>query len=68
LNTPFPILKKEEIEGKKVRIQMDKGDIVFELLSDAPIASSNFIHLVSQNFYNNLTFHRREEQVCNPGW
>jgi cyclophilin family peptidyl-prolyl cis-trans isomerase len=64
---PFPILKKEEIDGKKIRIKTSKGDIVFELYADAPVASSNFIYLVGQNFYNNLAFHRREENFVIQG-
>lgn len=54
-------LKKEEIEGKKVRVRTEKGDIVIELFADAPKAASNFIFLASNGFYDSLTFHRREE-------
>ena len=60
-NLPFSVLTKEEIENKKVRISTAKGDIVFELFGDAPIASSNFIYLTEGKFYDGLTFHRREE-------
>ncbi|OGD79352.1 hypothetical protein A2362_01255 [Candidatus Curtissbacteria bacterium RIFOXYB1_FULL_41_59] len=60
-NLPFSVLTKEEIESKKVRISTAKGDIVFELFGDAPIASSNFIYLTEGKFYDGLTFHRREE-------
>jgi len=55
---PFPILKKEEIAGKKVTISTNKGAVVFELLADSPIAASNFISLVSKHFYDGLIFHR----------
>lgn len=58
---PFPILKAEEIEGKKAHIATEYGDIVFEFFADAPIASSNFIALANKKFYDGLTFHRREE-------
>ena len=61
VNLPFKILKKEEVTGKKVRINTDYGDIVFELSENSPIASSNFIYLVNKKFYDGLTFHRREE-------
>lgn len=58
MNMPFQVLKKEEISAKKVRISTRKGDIVFDLLNDSPLASSNFISLVNKNFYDGLTFHR----------
>lgn len=58
---PFPILTREEIEGKKARISTEYGDIVFEFFADVPIASSNFIALANAKFYDGLTFHRREE-------
>lgn len=58
---PFTVLSAEEIKGKKVRIKTAKGDIVFELITEAPIASSNFIALSNKKFYDGLTFHRREE-------
>jgi len=61
VNLLFPVLNKEEIGGKKVRIKTAKGDIVFELFGDSPITSSNFIYLVNNKFYDGLTFHRREE-------
>ena len=58
MQLPFEVLPKDQIDGKKVRISTDFGDIVFALTSDAPIASSNFIYLVNKNFYNGLIFHR----------
>lgn len=58
---PFPVLSKDQITGKKVHLVTSKGDIIFTLADTAPIASSNFIYLVSKGFYNGLTFHRREE-------
>lgn len=37
----------------------DKGNIVIELMPEyAPQSASNFINLVSEGFYNGLTFHR----------
>ncbi|MBI3282663.1 peptidylprolyl isomerase [Candidatus Curtissbacteria bacterium] len=58
---PFPILTAEEISGKKARIKTEKGEVVFEFFTDAPLASSNFIALAKAKFYDGLTFHRREE-------
>ena len=67
MNLPFTLLTKEELEGKKVRIETTRGNIVFEIYPDSPIASSNFIHLTNQKFYDGLTFHRREEQFVIQG-
>ncbi len=58
---PFKILGRQEIQGKKARLETQKGVIVFELAADAPVASSNLIYLASKGFYDGLTFHRREE-------
>jgi cyclophilin family peptidyl-prolyl cis-trans isomerase len=58
---PPPTLAASQIKGKTATIKTDKGDIVFELFDDAPKASSNFIFLANDKFYNGLTFHRREE-------
>lgn len=57
---PSP-LPENEIKGKKVRIKTVKGDIVIELFESAPSASSNFLFLTREKFYDGLTFHRREE-------
>lgn len=58
---PFPLLGESDIQGKKIRLSTEKGDIVFELFSDSLLSSSNFINLVSKKFYDGLKFHRREE-------
>ena len=60
-NLPFTLLASDNINGKKIRISTEKGDVVVELYGDSPLASSNFIHLAEKEFYNGLTFHRREE-------
>lgn len=60
-NAPPKTLSSAEIKGKKVKIATSKGDIVFELFEDAPLAASNFIFLTNEKFYDGLTFHRREE-------
>lgn len=64
---PPPVLAKELIKGKKVRIKTAKGEIVFELFETAPIASSNFIFLANDKFYDGLIFHRREEKFVVQG-
>jgi cyclophilin family peptidyl-prolyl cis-trans isomerase len=59
----FPgVLGAGELEGRKARIETEKGVVVVELFgSEAPRATSNFIFLSREGFYNGLTFHRREE-------
>lgn len=65
-SAPSP-LAATQIKGKKAHIKTNKGEIVFELYSDAPIAASNFIFLTSDGFYDGLTFHRREENFVIQG-
>jgi len=67
MTLPFPVLKKENITGKKIRIKTAKGDIVFELFDDVPLASSNFLFLASKQFYDGIMFHRREESFVIQG-
>jgi peptidyl-prolyl cis-trans isomerase B (cyclophilin B) len=59
----FPgVLTSEEIENKRVRIKTEKGYIVFELFAEtAPKTVSNFVYLTNGGYYDELTFHRREE-------
>jgi cyclophilin family peptidyl-prolyl cis-trans isomerase len=59
----FPgVLSDEQIQNKQIRITTAKGDIVFELFADtAPKTVSNYVYLTEGGYYNNLTFHRREE-------
>lgn len=57
----FPgILKSEVLQNKKAVIQTAKGTIQIEIYPDVPLASSNFLILASNGFYNGLTFHRVE--------
>ncbi len=58
----FPgVLPAGERQGKQIRMQTNKGEIVFSLFADeAPIATSNFVWLTSHKFYDGLTFHRYE--------
>ena len=58
---PPSALPKSEIENKKAVIETDKGQFTIELSPDAPLASSNFIFLANEKFYDGLIFHRREE-------
>ena len=59
----FPgVLEADQIENKIVRITTEKGEIVFELFADtAPKTVSNFVYLTQDGYYDELTFHRREE-------
>jgi len=45
--------------GTKIKLETTKGDIVIQLYDQQmPITAGNFKKLVSQGFYNGLTFHR----------
>ena len=59
--TPPSPLPRSEIEGKKAVVETEKGQIIIELLKDTPLASSNFIFLAQEKFYDGLTFHRKEK-------
>lgn len=68
VNTPISspegaltLLDPSELTNKQVRIETEKGAIVFVLYgTEAPIAASNFVTLTNKGFYNGLTFHRYE--------
>jgi peptidyl-prolyl cis-trans isomerase B (cyclophilin B) len=48
-----------EIKLTKGQIHTNKGVMTFELYDDdAPIAVANFKKLITEGFYNGLTFHR----------
>ncbi|MDP2632915.1 MAG: peptidylprolyl isomerase [Candidatus Curtissbacteria bacterium] len=66
LSAPSPI-PATQIKGKRALIKTNRGDIIFELFSDVPIAASNFIFLTNDGFYDGLTFHRREENFVIQG-
>jgi len=54
--------------AKKVTLQTTKGNIVFEIYPDKmPVTTGNFEKLVSENFYDGLTFHRVENWVIQGG-
>ncbi|MDP6442409.1 MAG: peptidylprolyl isomerase [Pirellulaceae bacterium] len=51
--------EKKADDLPRVRLTTSKGDIVVELFeNEAPKTVANFVHLVEQEFYNGLTFHR----------
>jgi len=52
--------KVTEEQTDRVKIQMNNGDIMLVVLSnkDTPITIANFKKLVSEHFYDGLTFHR----------
>jgi cyclophilin family peptidyl-prolyl cis-trans isomerase len=59
--TAFPgEYSAEELANKKAVIETNKGTIEFELFPEAPKATSNFMHLSRDGFYDGLTFHRVE--------
>jgi cyclophilin family peptidyl-prolyl cis-trans isomerase len=61
--TQFPgVLPEGERVNKQARIVTEKGEIIFEIFGEeVPTTASNFITLASDKFYDDLTFHRREE-------
>ena len=53
-------ISKENLEDVNYALMhTDKGDIKIKLYKDeAPIAVSNFAHLIREGFYDGLNFHR----------
>ncbi|HWL92136.1 MAG TPA: PKD domain-containing protein [Phycisphaerae bacterium] len=41
-----------------VRLETSMGDIVFELVDDAPVTTDNFLQYVEDGFYDGTIFHR----------
>jgi len=61
-DTAPPVLSEAELASKTATITTQKGQIKIELFGkDAPKATSNFIFLAKDSFYDGLTFHRRDE-------
>lgn len=59
--TKFPgVLSEESLQNKKAVIQTNKGVIQFQIYPESQYASSNFMILADNGFYDNLTFHRVE--------
>lgn len=64
----FPgILTDESLQNKKAVIQTAKGIIQIEIFPDTKIASSNFMILSANGFYDGLVFHRVEDWVVQGG-
>ncbi len=59
---PAKVMSAEKLLKKKSIFRTDKGTIEIELFGlEAPLTVSNHIFLVEEKFYDDLTFHRREE-------
>ena len=58
----FPgVLPENQIKDRQIRMQTDKGEIVFELFDqEAPKTVSNFIYLTKGGYYDGLTIHSYE--------
>ncbi len=64
----FPgILTDESLRSKKAVIQTAKGVIQIQIFPDTKIASSNFMILAANGFYDGLKFHRVEDWVIQGG-
>lgn len=46
------------VTANRVRLSTTLGDVVFELVDDAPITTDNFLQYVTDGFYNGTIFHR----------
>lgn len=46
------------VTANRVRLTTSMGDIVMELVDDAPITTANFLQYVEDGFYNGTIFHR----------
>lgn len=64
----FPgILTDESLQNKKAVIQTAKGVIQIQIFPETKIASSNFMILAANGFYDGLKFHRVEDWVVQGG-
>jgi len=64
----FPgILPFDTRKNKAVIIETAKGKIIIQVFPEVPQASSNFLLLASNGFYDNLTFHRVEKDFVIQG-
>jgi cyclophilin family peptidyl-prolyl cis-trans isomerase len=55
---PSPTSDPSYVNPTKVLLQTSVGNITFELRSDKPITTTNFINLVQQGKYDGTVFHR----------
>lgn len=58
---------QDQLKDKAVVIQTKKGNIYIYLFPDTPLATSNFIFLTNQGFYDGLKFHRVEKDFVVQG-
>lgn len=63
----FPKLTGDKLKNKKAIIETGKGKIEFEIYPEATQASSSFIFLASEKFFDGLTFHRVEDNFVIQG-
>lgn len=57
--TSCPPMSVDPEKEYTVTLKTEKGDIVLELFADkAPLAVNNFVFLVRNGWYDNITFHR----------
>lgn len=61
------VLTEESLKNKKTVISTNKGTFEIEIFTDTPIASSNFILLAANGFYDGLKFHRVEPNFVVQG-
>ena len=54
----FPAESRINKSGTTVDIITNKGTITVLLYDETPVHRDNFIHLVKENFYNNMLYHR----------
>ncbi len=56
------IATKEEgfrvVSTNRVRLTTSLGDVLFELVDDAPVTTTNFLRYVNEKFYDGTIFHR----------
>ncbi len=58
-NMPKTLADFAPIEGEEVTLTTNKGPIVIKLFRDqAPLTTTNFLHLVNDKFYDEIVFHR----------
>lgn len=66
--TQFPgVLNEDVLQNKKAVILTVKGKIEIQIFPETPLASSNFLLLAANGFYDGLTFHRVEERFVVQG-
>ncbi len=64
----FPgVLTEESLKNKKAVVYTNKGVFEFEIYTDTPFGSSNFMLLAKDGFYDGLKFHRVEKDFVVQG-